>query len=457
MNVCSYSNVNPLDVKGLNERFRLLFKEVCYLKANSGGGGGFTALTGDVLASGTGSVAATLATVNSNIGTFNTLTVNGKGLVTSASNTSYVTSVAALTLGTFGTDATSTVANGTTTPVITLNLPSSSAANRGLLTSADWTTFNNKVSSQWTTSSGDIYYTAGTVGIGTSSNTLNTLSVVDTTLAGSAALAGSLIDLQQTFNTTGSPTVFKLNLTNTASGANARVFDLKIGGTSNFYVDKLGNTISLNGNYIGLLAYSVGMVPATSGVFSPIGKGIRFFNGLTTEAETAFVFRSSQAGSRTSTSGTSELILLNEGFAPTSGTGVWNSLTIKPTINQIGGANGITRGLYLNATVTAAADYRAIEVATGKIVYSNTVTAAGTTGAQTINKISGTVNIAAAGTSVVVTNSLVTTNSLVSAFVITNDTNKTSVYAVVPAAGSFTIYVNPAPAAEISVGFKTIN
>lgn len=38
MNVCSYSNVNPLDVKGLNERFRLLFKEVCYLKANGGGG-----------------------------------------------------------------------------------------------------------------------------------------------------------------------------------------------------------------------------------------------------------------------------------------------------------------------------------------------------------------------------------------------------------------------------------
>jgi len=42
MNICSYSNVNPLDVRGLNERFRLLFKEVCYLKANGGGGGGVT-------------------------------------------------------------------------------------------------------------------------------------------------------------------------------------------------------------------------------------------------------------------------------------------------------------------------------------------------------------------------------------------------------------------------------
>jgi hypothetical protein len=55
-----------------------------------------------------------------------------------------VTSVAALTLGTSGTDLSSTVANGTTTPVITLNVPTASSSNRGVLSSADWTTFNNK-------------------------------------------------------------------------------------------------------------------------------------------------------------------------------------------------------------------------------------------------------------------------------------------------------------------------
>lgn len=54
---------------------------------------GITALTGDVTASGAGSVVATLATVNSNVGTFGdvnhvpTFTVNGKGLVTAASQT----------------------------------------------------------------------------------------------------------------------------------------------------------------------------------------------------------------------------------------------------------------------------------------------------------------------------------------------------------------------------------
>lgn len=60
------------------------------------------------------------------------------------SNLGTVTSVAAITLGTTGTDLSSTVATGTTTPVITLNVPTASATNRGALSSTDWSTFNNK-------------------------------------------------------------------------------------------------------------------------------------------------------------------------------------------------------------------------------------------------------------------------------------------------------------------------
>ena len=55
-----------------------------------------------------------------------------------------VTNVAALTLGTSGTDLSSSVANWTTTPAITLNVPTASAANRGALSAADWSTFNGK-------------------------------------------------------------------------------------------------------------------------------------------------------------------------------------------------------------------------------------------------------------------------------------------------------------------------
>ena len=55
-----------------------------------------------------------------------------------------VTNVSALTLGTTGTDLSSTVANGSTTPVITLQVPTASATNRGALSAADWSTFNAK-------------------------------------------------------------------------------------------------------------------------------------------------------------------------------------------------------------------------------------------------------------------------------------------------------------------------
>lgn len=55
-----------------------------------------------------------------------------------------VTSVAALTLGTTGTDLSSSVSDGTTTPVITLNVPTASASNRGALSSSDWSKFDGK-------------------------------------------------------------------------------------------------------------------------------------------------------------------------------------------------------------------------------------------------------------------------------------------------------------------------
>jgi hypothetical protein len=89
-----------------------------------------------------------------NIKTVNNTTLLGSGNLAVGT----VTSVAALTLGATGTDVSSTVANGTTTPVITLNIPTANASNRGVLSSTDWSTFNNKIDKSLLTASGDIIY-----------------------------------------------------------------------------------------------------------------------------------------------------------------------------------------------------------------------------------------------------------------------------------------------------------
>jgi hypothetical protein len=104
--------------------------------SGGGGGGGVTSFNTRV-----GSVTLANTDVTGALGftPYNATNPNGY-----TSNTGTVTSVAALTLGTTGTDLSSTVASGSTSPVITLNVPTASAANRGVLSSADWSTFNGK-------------------------------------------------------------------------------------------------------------------------------------------------------------------------------------------------------------------------------------------------------------------------------------------------------------------------
>jgi len=87
---------------------------------------------------------------------------------------------------------------------------------------------------------------------------------------------------------------------------------------------------------------------------------------------------------------------------------------------------------------------------------NRTITTAGTTGNQTINKMAGTVNIAAAGTTVTVTNSLVTTSSIIFCTLRTNDTTAT-IKNVVAGTGSFVITLGAAATAEVSIGFMVTN
>lgn len=91
-------------------------------------------ITGDATASGPGAAALTLATVNSNVGTFASVTVNGKGLVTAAANLSgdATTSGSALTLATVNSNVGS-FGGASSVPTFTVNA-------KGLITAASATT-----------------------------------------------------------------------------------------------------------------------------------------------------------------------------------------------------------------------------------------------------------------------------------------------------------------------------
>jgi len=51
---------------------------------------------------------------------------------------------------------------------------------------------------------------------------------------------------------------------------------------------------------------------------------------------------------------------LPSGFAPANGTGQWRAIQLQHTINQAGGASGVTHGIFINPTLTSAYDYRAL-------------------------------------------------------------------------------------------------
>jgi hypothetical protein len=79
----------------------------------------------------------------------------------------------------------------------------------------------------------------------------NRYSAAGQSLTGSQAT--SLIDASATWNTTGTPTAFKLNVTDTASNASSLLMDLQVGGTSRLNLNKAGK-LSLQGSGTSLLA-----------------------------------------------------------------------------------------------------------------------------------------------------------------------------------------------------------
>jgi hypothetical protein len=171
------------------------------------------------------------------------------GLFTFGNGT--VTNVSALTIGTAGFDVSSTVANPTTTPVITLNLPTASASNRGLLSAADWTAFNAKQPSGTYVSS-----VTGTTGRITSTG--GTTPIID--LASGIATAG----------TTGSATLIPVvtidtygRVTGITTAANPQGTVTSVAATVPSFLSISGSPITTSGTLA--IGYSGTPLPVANG------------------------------------------------------------------------------------------------------------------------------------------------------------------------------------------------
>lgn len=142
------------------------------------------------------------------------------------------------------------------------------------------------------------------------------------------------------------------------------------------------------------------------------------------------------------------------GFAAQPGTGWYR--TAAPDVRLAIGGNyaylfSTTQFL---PTVTGQNDIGSAAFAWRRLYLDFTNT--GTVGAVTINKACGRVIVAAAATSVVVTNSIVTAASNIMCTIAQNDATAV-IKNVVAAAGSFTINLNAAATANCAVNFLVVN
>ncbi len=176
-----------------------------------------TALTGDVTASGPGSVAATLATVNSNVGTFGSatqvgvFTVNAKGLVTAASNTTVTPAWGSIT----------------STPTTLAGYGITDAASNGAITASGLTMATARLLGRSTASTGAVEeITVGTgltlsAGNLTATGTGGTVTSVALSLPSFITVSGSPVTTTGTLTGTLATQVTKTFFAGPTSGADA--------------------------------------------------------------------------------------------------------------------------------------------------------------------------------------------------------------------------------------------
>lgn len=275
------------------------------------------------------------------------LSLSGGTLSTTGGGT--VTSVSALTINSTGTDLSSTVANPTTTPVITLSVPTASALNRGVLSSADWTAFNSKQNAITLTTTG----TSGAATlVGATLNIPQYQSVITNPVTGtgttnyhakwtsSSTLNNSLIYDDGTYVGIGTTTpTYKLDVvgngirTRSTNGANLTITETggNVGDVASLYL--LGNS----GGWGGSIRYNVGAGGANNRVDFYTGSTMSFSIASTANV---LIGTTTDAGQKLQVNGTARVLtsLQVGNFTP----GVAAAASTIFTNGRISASGGIT-------------------------------------------------------------------------------------------------------------------
>ena len=303
------------------------------------------------------------------------------------------------------------VVDGTFSGTVTASLFSGSGASLSNLNGSQITSGTVPVTRGGT---GLVLYTVGDLIYASSTNVLAKLSAVN----GSKYLRSTSTGFAPSWST--------LNLPNSATTG-----DLFIGTSSN----TMGNLADVASGNV-LLSGGVGVAPAYGKVTSTHTDG-------TTIATIA-------AGVNTNI-----VTFTGTNIAFSDGATFNNDTQFNFAILD-GGGNPGNSGDLLTSTGSATAWSNQISLDTLNVVTNvgieGTITGAGTTGAQVINKPSGTVRFAIGASSLVVTNSGCTTSHRVMATASTNDTTA-YVKNVVTANGAFTIVLGAAATAETEVSW----
>ena len=163
-------------------------------------------------------------------------------------------------------------------------------------------------------------------------------------------------------------------------------FRLDVNGTA-----RVTGTASFNtGIIIGVGASTAGIIPTgTSGQES-----LSVRSGLVPSSSGTDIVLTNGQGDVAITTSTRTMVVINRGFNPTSGNGVYNLLAVTPNINQTGTANGAVRGFYYNPTLTSVlGTHHAFHSTSGRIRFENLPTSATGLSAGDIWNDAGTLKI----------------------------------------------------------------